>query len=91
MTILWLRHGETALNAARIMQPADTPCSSPPAASTTRAPRWPRCAAIYDSSIAHLRDALQRFVAGEDVGSHVRACYPFVRVHTAPWRAPTRA
>ncbi len=37
---------------------------------------------IYDSSIAHLRHALQRFVAGEDVGSHVRACYPFVRVHT---------
>lgn len=27
MTILWLRHGETALNAARIMQPADTPLS----------------------------------------------------------------
>jgi broad specificity phosphatase PhoE len=28
MTILWLRHGETALNAARIMQPADTPLSA---------------------------------------------------------------
>lgn len=27
MTILWLRHGETALNAARVMQPADTPLS----------------------------------------------------------------
>jgi AMP nucleosidase len=38
---------------------------------------------IYDSSIAHLRDTLHRFVAGEDVGDHVRACYPFVRVHTA--------
>ena len=37
---------------------------------------------IYDTSIAHLRDALQRFVAGEDIGPHVRACYPFVRVHT---------
>jgi AMP nucleosidase len=37
---------------------------------------------IYDTSIAHLRDSLYRFVAGEDVGSHVRACYPFVRVHT---------
>ncbi len=44
---------------------------------------------IYNNSIAHLREALQRFVAGEaleaDVGaSHarVRACYPFVRVHT---------
>jgi AMP nucleosidase len=37
---------------------------------------------IYDGSIAHLRGTLQRFVAGEDVGEHVRACYPFVRVHT---------
>jgi AMP nucleosidase len=37
---------------------------------------------IYDGSIAHLRDALQRFVAGEDLPQRVRACYPFVRVHT---------
>jgi broad specificity phosphatase PhoE len=27
VSILWLRHGETALNAARVMQPADTPLS----------------------------------------------------------------
>jgi len=38
--------------------------------------------AIYDNSIRHLRDALQRFVAGEDFPQHVRACYPFVRIHT---------
>ncbi len=37
---------------------------------------------IYDSSIAHLREALQLFVAGEELGGHVRACYPFVRIHT---------
>ena len=37
--------------------------------------------AIYRSSVGHLRDALQRFVGGADVG-HVRACYPFVRVRT---------
>ena len=37
--------------------------------------------AIYRSSVEHLRSALQRFVAGEDLG-HVRACYPFVRVRT---------
>lgn len=37
---------------------------------------------IYDALIAHLRDSLHRFVAGEDIGAHVRACYPFVRVHT---------
>ncbi len=38
---------------------------------------------IYRNSIEHLRDALQRFVAGEDFGQRVRACYPFVRVQTA--------
>jgi AMP nucleosidase len=37
--------------------------------------------AIYQSSVQHLRGALQRFVAGDDLG-HVRACYPFVRVRT---------
>jgi len=47
---------------------------------------------IYDNSVAHLRDALQRFVAGnsadvQTAGSKApprfRACYPFVRVRTA--------
>ena len=37
---------------------------------------------IYDSSIKHLREAMRRFVAGEDLPGHVRACYPFVRVQT---------
>jgi len=36
---------------------------------------------IYAASVAHLRAALQRFVAGENI-SPVRACYPFVRVQT---------
>jgi AMP nucleosidase len=39
--------------------------------------------AIYDGSIAHLRAAMQRFVAGEDLHDHVRACYPLVRIHTS--------
>ena len=38
---------------------------------------------IYDGSIAHLRGAMQRFVAGDDIADHVRACYPMVRIHTA--------
>jgi AMP nucleosidase len=47
--------------------------------------------AIYGGSIAHLRDALQRFVEGEDLAHRVRACYPFVRVRTATVaRADTR-
>ncbi|MDI1245659.1 MAG: AMP nucleosidase [Rhodoferax sp.] len=37
---------------------------------------------IYDNSIDHLRQAMKRYVAGEDLPGHVRACYPFVRVQT---------
>jgi len=37
---------------------------------------------IYDNSIAHLRQAMQRYVAGVELPGHVRACYPFVRVQT---------
>ena len=37
---------------------------------------------IYDNSIAHLRQAMQRYVAGDELPGHVRACYPFVRVQT---------
>lgn len=38
--------------------------------------------AIYFQQINHLREAMQRFVAGESLPGRVRACYPFVRVHT---------
>ena len=37
---------------------------------------------IYASGLRHLRDAMQRFVAGERLPGRVRACYPFVRIHT---------
>ena len=35
---------------------------------------------IYDAGVAHLRQALQRYVAGERPAARVRAFYPFVRV-----------
>jgi AMP nucleosidase len=38
--------------------------------------------AIYTQQIDHLRDAMQRYVAGEALPGHVRACYPFVRIQT---------
>ena len=38
--------------------------------------------AIYDQQIAHLRSAMLRYVAGDTLPGHVRACYPFVRIHT---------
>src|SRR5437868_7112515 len=37
---------------------------------------------IYNGGLQHLRDAMQRFVAGESLPGRVRACYPFVRIHT---------
>ena len=37
---------------------------------------------LYQQQIDHLRDAMQRFVAGESLSQPVRAFYPFVRVHT---------
>jgi AMP nucleosidase len=37
---------------------------------------------IYAQQIGHLREAMQRFVAGDPLPGHVRACYPFVRIHT---------
>ena len=37
---------------------------------------------IYEQAIAHLREVFLRFVDGEDFAERVRACYPFVRVHT---------
>ncbi|MEJ5989643.1 AMP nucleosidase [Ramlibacter sp. PS3R-8] len=38
--------------------------------------------AIYAQQIQHLREAMQRFVAGESLPGRVRGCYPFVRIHT---------
>ena len=38
--------------------------------------------AIYERGVAHLREALRRFVAGEDPPQRVRAFYPFVRIRT---------
>ncbi|MBW7832945.1 MAG: AMP nucleosidase, partial [Simplicispira suum] len=46
---------------------------------------------LYQQQIEHLRSAMQRFVAGEDVPERVRAFYPYVRLHTTTVaRADTR-
>jgi len=38
--------------------------------------------AIYQGGLAHLRESMLRFVDGDELPGRVRACYPFVRVHT---------
>ncbi|MCU0775542.1 MAG: AMP nucleosidase [Ideonella sp.] len=53
-----------------------------PAAFDDPAAALQRVQRIYDDGVGHLRQALQRFVDGQDVPGRVRACYPFVRVHT---------
>jgi AMP nucleosidase len=45
---------------------------------------------IYEQQISHLRQAMQRFVDGETLPGHVRACYPFVRLHTETVARATR-
>ncbi|MGH6645492.1 AMP nucleosidase [Aquabacterium sp.] len=41
-----------------------------------------RITELYESQINYLRDSLQRFVGGETFKEHVRAKYPFLRIHT---------
>ena len=53
-----------------------------PASFTDPAAALAQVRTIYDGSIAHLRSALADFVAGGTHTARVRACYPFVRVHT---------
>ena len=53
-----------------------------PQSFTSAAEALAQVGRIYDGSIAHLREAMQRFVAGEDINERVRACYPLVRIHT---------
>ena len=45
---------------------------------------------IYDQQIAHLRNAMQRYVSGDTLPGHVRACYPLVRIHTDTVARATR-
>jgi AMP nucleosidase len=53
-----------------------------PARFTDAAAALDQVKAIYQGGIAHLRESMLRFVAGEALPGRVRACYPFVRVHT---------
>ncbi len=52
-----------------------------PTRHTDAASALAQVARIYEGSLAHLRDAMQRFVAGENFSGRVRACYPMVRIH----------
>ncbi len=53
-----------------------------PARFTNAAEALEQVRSIYNGGLQHLRDAMQRFVGGDSLPGRVRACYPFVRVHT---------
>ncbi len=52
----------------------------PPAGFHDPAAALARVREIHEAGVAWLREALQRFVAGDDPPRHLRACYPFVRL-----------
>ncbi|MFN7641117.1 MAG: AMP nucleosidase, partial [bacterium] len=58
------------------------PVPIPPQPFTDAAAALAQVQRIYESSIAHLRAGMQRFVAGDDSAGPVRAFYPLVRVRT---------
>ncbi len=74
------------LSLARPM--SDTPLFVAPARFDHADEALERVQQIYDAGVAHLREALQRFVAGEPLAHPVRACYPFVRLSTGTGTRP---
>ena len=58
------------------------PPFTPPARFTDAAEALAQVQTIYRDALSHLRESMLRFVAGESLPGRVRACYPFVRVHT---------
>jgi AMP nucleosidase len=61
---------------------AQHPPFSPPTLHHTAEAALAQVQALYEQSCTHLREALRRFVAGENFSDRVRACYPFVRIQT---------
>jgi AMP nucleosidase len=60
-----------------------TPAFMPPALFRDAHAALAQVQAIYQASVDHLRAAMREFVGGADFSqTRVRACYPFVRLHT---------
>nr|AUN37383.1 AMP nucleosidase [uncultured bacterium] len=59
-----------------------TPPFVPPQRFDDAAAALAQVRAIYDQSIAWMRDMFRQFVAGDNLHGHIRATYPFVRIHT---------
>lgn len=87
MTIYLLRHGETALNVARVLQPADTPLSTRGAAQASALAARMRRAGLMDIVSSHLPRALQTATAiGRDCGLEVQTCELLQERNFGDWR-----
>ncbi len=76
MTIVWVRHGETALNAGRIMQPAETPLSprgQAQAAALARRIATLRPAALLTSDLPRARQTADALAAATGLALQVDA------------------
>ncbi len=58
------------------------PASNPPSFHSDAESALQRVRDIYVRQTQHLREAMQRFVAGEPMTERVRGCYPYVRIKT---------
>jgi 2,3-bisphosphoglycerate-dependent phosphoglycerate mutase len=87
MTIYLLRHGETALNVARVLQPADTPLSTRGAAQASALATRMRRAGLMGIVSSHLPRALQTATdVGRDCGLEVQTCDLLQERNFGDWR-----
>lgn len=87
MTIYLLRHGETALNVARVLQPADTALSARGAAQASALAARMRRAGLMGIVCSHLPRALQTATAiARDCGLAVQTCELLQERNFGDWR-----
>lgn len=87
MTIYLLRHGETALNVARVLQPADTPLSSRGAAQARALARRMRSTGLVGVVSSHLPRAMQTAqIIGGECGLEVQTCELLQERNFGDWR-----
>jgi broad specificity phosphatase PhoE len=87
MSIYLLRHGETALNVARVLQPANTPLSPRGTAQASALAERMRSAGLVGIVSSHLPRALQTATAiGHDCGLAVQTCELLQERNFGDWR-----
>jgi broad specificity phosphatase PhoE len=87
MSIYLLRHGETALNVARVLQPANTPLSPRGTAQASALAERMRRVGLVGIVSSHLPRAMQTATAiGHDCGLAVQTCELLQERNFGDWR-----